>query len=476
MRQEKIILGFIIGASIYTNISCASSTDYYSNFVPSSSDSSMYYAMGGGNIVPNSPSTTGAQTINVGGSMGLGYNCGTFNPTSSIANSLNGIKNSFQNMFNSAVTNAKGAVMSMPAYLIARNNPSLYQLLQNGFQSGQLDFSAATKSCGEMQSEIDTGKNPYKNFFKSSLSNDWKNKMSGSSSVRSNGALSYEAAEDSDIGQAKEKVNEDNGKNGVPWTHGTSVGDSKHAGGSGQPAIALTYDVVMAGVNAVIGESDYSKDYDIPKTVAMHGYWVKSSEVAKWAEAVLGEKQITTYDGGAKSSTPGKGLLPEVQTTFEKVYPLIVKMVSGETEITNDNLKNISTSSVVLNESIIDTLKHSSGVTQNIQINSLAQGVASGRVVDQAQMLIQVLQSAEQVPAISNNSSAQDQIQKYITTLKTQINMVVTFKETNQKLITSNIQAIIANQNAYNAKAAMNRPSANVTLPTGGVVKINEKE
>ena len=337
------ILG--ISAAVLLSVSMNVYADGYQNSIPGASQSSMYYAMGGGNTVPAAPSTANVQTANIGGSMGLGYNCGQFNPSASITNSLNGLKNSFTNMFDSAVQNAKGAVMEMPAYLLARNNPGLYQLLQNGFQSGQFGLGFATKSCSQMQNDIANGANPYKNFFNGSIRNDWKDHMGGSSSYSREGLMSYQGAKDSDIGQAKEDIEKDNGKNGVPWTNGLEKDGNHYAGGEGQPVIKLTYDVVIAGVNAILGGTDYHADMSIPKDQAMVAYWKKSSDVAKWAQKVLGEKGITTFNGGAKDATPGKGLLPFVQDEFKAIYPLIVTMLgTPDADIKVEDLKKISTS------------------------------------------------------------------------------------------------------------------------------------
>ncbi len=462
-------------AAVLLSASMTVYADGYQNTIPGASQSSMYYAMGGGNTVPAAPSTANVQTVSIGGAMGLGYNCGTFNPSASITNSLNGLKNSFTNMFDNAVQNAKGAVMEMPAYLIARNNPGLYQLLQNGFQSGQFGLGFATKSCTQMQNEIASGQNPYKNFFSGSIQNDWKDHMGGSSSYSRDGLMSYQGAEDSDIGKAKEDIEQDNGKNGVPWTNGIDKDGNHYAGGEDQPVIKLTYDVVIAGVNAILGETDYHADINIPQDQAMSAYWHKSSQVATWAEKVLGEKVITTFNGGQKTASPGTGLLPFVQQQFKGIYPLIITMLgTPDADIQVKDLKKISTSSVILNLSVIDTLRHSAGVAQNIEVNSLAEGVASAKVVDQAQMLIQILQSAEQVPAIANNDSAQSQIKKYIATLKTQIDRVVSFKSTNQKLITNNIEQIISYQAKARAAANQNRPEDQASMPQGGVVKTKQ--
>jgi hypothetical protein len=67
-------------------------------------------------------------------------------------------------------------------------------------------------------------------------------------------------------------------------------------------------------------------------------------------------------------------------------------------------------------------------------------------VVDQAQELIIILQTAMQVPDIAINQTAKDFIDQYITTLQKQINLIVKNNEISQKLITSSIQAFNENR------------------------------
>ena len=74
---------------------------------------------------------------------------------SSIMNSLNGLKNTGMQMFNDVVNSAEGAIIEMPAYIFAKANPSLYELMQKGLASGQWDIGTGLKSCQQMQGDLD---------------------------------------------------------------------------------------------------------------------------------------------------------------------------------------------------------------------------------------------------------------------------------------------------------------------------------
>ncbi len=85
----------------------------------------------------------------------------------------------------------------------------------------------ATKSCEQMEAEIAQGKNPYADLITLSKGNDWKLQMG----IGGNDAVT-----------AKDAVESSNGDSGIPWVGG-------QAGGTGQPLLQFTGDIVKAGYN-----------------------------------------------------------------------------------------------------------------------------------------------------------------------------------------------------------------------------------
>ncbi len=65
--------------------------------------------------------------------VGFGWNndmmCGNMNLSITLENQLNGATQGFQNIMGSVIQNATGAVMSLPALIIQRANPQLYNLM-----------------------------------------------------------------------------------------------------------------------------------------------------------------------------------------------------------------------------------------------------------------------------------------------------------------------------------------------------------
>lgn len=73
--------------------------------------------------------------------------CGNMDLQLSVKNQLNGMTDGFKSIMGNIVHSAQGAVASLPALIIQRANPGLYELLSNGVLQGRVDFDRAKISC-----------------------------------------------------------------------------------------------------------------------------------------------------------------------------------------------------------------------------------------------------------------------------------------------------------------------------------------
>ncbi len=104
------------------------------------------YSIGGGRAV----SMGGAgnmQSIGVGVGWNSNLICGDMSITTTLQNQLNGITNGFQTIMSNVIQNATAAVASLPALIIQRADPGLYNLLTNGILQARLDFDRSKMTC-----------------------------------------------------------------------------------------------------------------------------------------------------------------------------------------------------------------------------------------------------------------------------------------------------------------------------------------
>ena len=449
--------------------------------IPGGSDS-FYYQLGGGKAIPV-PAFIDQETVPLGadGNLSLGYNCGVFDPMVSIVNSLNNIKNSFLNIEQTVIQNATAAVLEFPMYEISRANPDLYNMLNNGISGAREDLSLSTKSCQVMQNDIAQGENPYHDWSKISLGDDWKYYMGASSSSNfSSSQLASSGVDSSDINQVKNQISKDNGDTGVPWVNGTNTGrGGLYAGGKGQPAILVLHDTVIAGYNVIIGDNRAYNDTSAPakndKNARLVDTWSSPTNAADWITRVLGDEKVTTYSGGNKSSSPGVGLLPEIQSITIALEPKIASLVSGTTSMSLDNLRAVSAPSVMLNKAVIEYIRRLTPIERSIYVSKVSQIIATARIKDYAQLALQLLESGSQVPEIFANKAAQDNINSGIKRLNDQLQQILFNVKMNQ-VVANPIAALIQKIQAKQLSAAEVKAEkkSEPTMSHGAITKQQE--
>jgi integrating conjugative element protein (TIGR03755 family) len=435
----------------------------------------LYYKLGGGQNVPMPAyMSTDTVSLSVEGNIGAGYNCGLFDQQLSITNSLNSLKNSFQNIQQNIINNARAAIAEIPMYAISRADPSLYNLLNNGLLSARKDFGISTKDCQFMQSEIGQGKNPYQDWATLSMGNDWKYHMGLSKTV----AGRYGAAS-SDINDVKSQVQKDNGENGVPWVKGSQTRGDRYAGGKNQPPIAIIHDTAIAGYNVVLQPARAYTDTSAPaKTDAnarLVETWANPTIAASWISGVVGEQLITTYSGGEKKSSPGIGLLPDTQALTKKLTDAMTGLVVGN-QLTLKSLQDVSAPRVAINAAVINTIRQQPAVMRAIFISKLAQEVAAARVIDKAQLALQILEEGGQVPVIYGNDAAQKTIAQAMIRLRNDIEDLLFNVKVNKELVSTTVAELFQATKAEQiAGASIPAASHGVPLLQDGAIMQEDK-
>lgn len=99
------------------------------------------YSIGGGNAVTMG-SAGNMDSISVGGGWNTNLICGNMSLSTTLENQLNGATSGFKNIMSSVVQSATSAVASLPALILQRANPALYNLITNGILQARLTSTA----------------------------------------------------------------------------------------------------------------------------------------------------------------------------------------------------------------------------------------------------------------------------------------------------------------------------------------------
>lgn len=385
----------------------------------------LYYKVGGGGPVSASAGR-GYQP----GQLGLGVNwnqgsaCSGLNPQATVANQLNGVTTGFQNMMGSVIQSATGAVAALPAMIIQRAAPGLYDLLSNGVLQGRLDFNKAKTSCkaiaGRAADEVTGG------WQKQAQAENWEST----------------ATENEDAVAAQQSVEIAGGDKGVTW-----VGGAKR-GGDAQEPVAVTNDTAVAGYNILQGRTDPTSTQPVsgggqgwgtvptssdswpggggPGSDSMTGngchggmctVWGSPAEASDWITDVVGEKQIRTCGGCEKvRSKSGTGLMRALEDQQEEIEQKLTAMVDGSQPINDASLQEVSAGSALsVSRGVIKSLQHSA--QGSLLTHRLASEMALARTLTQALWARRVLLAGADEPGIANNKQGQDAINGEMTHL-----------------------------------------------------------
>ena len=379
------------------------------------------YSIGGGRAV----SMGGAgnmQSIGVGVGWNSNLICGDMSITTTLQNQLNGITNGFQTIMSNVIQNATSAVASLPALIIQRADPGLYNLLTNGILQALLDFARSNMTCRAIANRMA----------------DIAGGQAGWDQLAEGMAL-RDAVSSTDAVSAIEQAESNKGNNGVPWVGGGN------AGGSGQSSIKVVGDVTRAGYNLLNGRSATDTS-SIARSACGNRLtcqtWSSPQAAADWATRVLGEREQRTCENCTKTqTTPGVGLTPMIQEEYETKLQALQELVTGTRPTTLANLDAAGSSSLPITRGVIEALRDEPD--QDVLGKRLASEAALSSVLEKALLLQRTLLTGKKEPNVAANELAVQAVDQENSALEQEINNLKTELELRRTLAGNSAMAII---------------------------------
>ncbi|MCP5417440.1 MAG: integrating conjugative element protein [Chromatiaceae bacterium] len=407
-------------------------------------DSLWYYEIGGAEpvSVPANPSVV---SVTLGGSaqLGLGFSCGKFDPVAAVTHTLNNIAAGVDNMMNAMTAAASAAIASLPALILQRANPGLYDLFQNALLKAEATLQLATKSCEQMEAEIAAGKNPYADLITLSKGNDWKVQMG----IGGN-----------DVVTAKESVETANGDNGVPWIGGK-------AGGTGQPVLQFTGDIVKAGYNINMNRPvTATSPVAASDSTRLSEIWSTPTDARNWVVDVVGENIVTTCDTCRKDSIPGTGLLPKLHQESAAVTTDLQNLVSGTIPPTLTNLDDVTAPGIAITRQVIEAIREMPATEQGLIIGRLVSEISTARTVEKALYARRLLLTGRQVPEVYATEVAREHADASIAELDKEIDNLL-FETRVRREVVSDTITLLLQRAAARRQSSLNVPQVSPVDP-----------
>ncbi|WP_460149037.1 integrating conjugative element protein [Pseudomonas sp. S3_E10] len=394
-------------------INCAlANTDTLVNYSGSVIGDDVLYSIGGGSAV-SMGGAANMKSIAVGAGWNSNLICGDMSLETTLQNQLNGITKGFQSIMSNVIQNATSAVASLPALIIQRADPGLYNLLTNGILQARLDFDRSKSTCRALANRMA----------------DMAGGQLGWGQIAEGMALTQSVAS-KDAVAAVDQAEQDRGNRGVPWVGGQA------AGGVSQAPILVIADVTRAGYNLVNGR-DVDDRSSIPISTCADQLscqtWLSPQAATEWATRVLGEREQRTCDSCTKTqTTPGVGLTPLIQEEYETKLQALQALITGSQPTTFVNLQAAGSQSLPITRGVIEALRDEPD--QDLLARRLASDVALSSVLEKALLLQRTLLTGRKEPNVAANQLAQEAILAESDTLTQEINNLKTELELRRTL------------------------------------------
>ena len=372
--------------------------------LPGAGDEEFLYRLGGAEPISLGPSArTTTLRLGIGAEWNSNLTCGNFDVAHSIRQQLNGVSGAFQDVMGNVIQTAQGVVASLPALVIQRLNPGLYDLLQNGVLEAGQEFRVAKLRCDEIADGMG-GTLAHEGWSGIARADYWRRQ------VDVGGRDVVEVVEEADGAAGAD--------GGVPWIGGGA------AGGAGQEPIEAVGDVSKAGYNLLLGRAAADSSPVGPTACGESDIckvWDDPDRMAEWMRRVVGEIEVRTCDGCRRvTSQAGLGL-PSVYRREKSALANI--------------LRPLAQTEAVPSEAVLDGLTGGGGfrVTRRVieairdeprpaaVADRLAGELAVGRVMEQAAMARRALLAGMREPNVANNEAALKQSERALVELDREI-------------------------------------------------------
>jgi len=396
----------------------------------------LFYTLGGGSVISQPATRNNMKKLGISAGWSSDLMCGNFDLKTTVANQLNGVTDGFKNLMGDVIQGATGAVASLPAMVIQRANPGLYDALTNGVLQANVAFDKAQLNCQNMAKRMmdfsDTSK-----WTQAAVAEEYKSLVNSG---------------DPDAIRIEKKSTAIGGTSGRKWIGG------QNRGGKGQPAIKPTHDLVAAGFN-MMNELPVTSTASV-NTVSCDGSvcarYKNSEDAAKAVVSVLGDKILRTCtdstkceDGGEEQqsgATAGAGLTPMLEEAVKYNTEHLVKLVNGSEKLSSENLAKLKTGSLAVSPGVIRSLQRD---PDNLPLTArLASELAMAETVETALIMRRMLVTGMSEPYASTEKDALSEGENRIEALDREIAALKNEMELKRELANNSILTIIERDNA----------------------------
>lgn len=316
----------------------------------------------------------------------VGASCSGWDVGVSFDGLIDDAESQLNRMQRNVVNSIRGFITSLPMLLLQREDPGLYEMLNNMLINGENIFQAKAETCRNMSERFAKSKDGLGALQDSSFWVDFGQKEQ---SGRKSGG---------DLVKTIDDAEENKGEAGVIGMGG------EMCGGVGQASCKPVEAAAREGFERLAENAGVNQNGD-PIVPWYKQIWSASSDASKWIKTVVGDVQYATCKGCEKlKQTPGIGVYDDIANEANAVRELLREVVS-RTDVPNLNdLKRVSSNDVFVSESVIFALRDES-VQQELFLSRIAEEIALLKTVDKLLAARRILMAGKADPSFSSTDT-----------------------------------------------------------------------
>ncbi len=339
---------------------------------------------------------TYSQKLQIGAnfSAGFGYSCGQFDPFDSVEQMIQSAIAKFKQLPQMFVQAAQAAVAGLPAYLLNKINPSLYNVVTKQLDEAFKLFEINFKDCQTIEREIALGQNPYQSLVMAGIGDRMRVEMGFGSGT---------------IDDRMQQVRTQGPSNGIVLSEG------KRYGGEGQPPIEATKNVLTAGINLLTdrGAGDTSAFGSSSNDRHPVTKLFESPEkLVEFVTDIYGNRTYQLTKQGPAQSKPGYGYQKKYVEERDNTIERLQKYVRKEIE----RREFEDQTGLLIPPATIDEMRALSPYSLSIAVDDQARTHAVERIKLKLDYALQSLKTGLKEPNLAQ-SEAYEVVEREITQL-----------------------------------------------------------
>ncbi len=340
------------------------------------------------------PSFSDKLRIDANFSAGFGYSCGQFNPFDNVEAMIEHSVEKFKQLPQKFVMAVQGAVASLPAYILNKINPTLYNTVTKNLDEAFKLFEVNFKDCQQIEREIALGQNPYQSLVMAGIGDRMRVEMGYGRGT---------------IDDRMRTVREQGPANGIVMS------DGKRYGGEGQEPIEVTDNVLTSGINLLTdrpvsetGSFSSGMHARHPITQA----FASPEELVTFVTDIYGSQAFMLTETGPTKSRPGYGYQKKYVDLRDQAIDHLQQYVHRRI----DRPAFEAQSGMLIPPATINEIRRLPGYEQSIAIDDQARTHAIGQLRLKYDFALQALRTGLKEPNLAQ-SEAFEVIEREITKL-----------------------------------------------------------